>query len=107
MLVFVDLPARAVLFAVDLLLLGFGQMSSAILRDVGLLLVLNPCVSLFYLSSLRRSHRAILEAVGDAILLALLTPVSLIDARMALVIDSGSGSDRLSPTLACACWSWS
>jgi len=66
---------------------------SAILRDVGLFLVLNPCVLLFYLGSLRRSHFAILDIVGDALLLVLLTPVNLVDARMAFVIDSGSGSD--------------
>jgi hypothetical protein len=62
MFVFIDLPARPVLFAVELFLLALGQVT-VVSGHIGLLLVLNILFAILQTRSLARRQRAILDAI--------------------------------------------
>src|SRR5579871_5398631 len=90
-LVFVDLPAGAVLLAVQLPLLALGQVT-VVSGHVGLLLILNVLLASLETRSLPWSQRAVLLAVGDAVLLILLAGVDFVHPRMAGIIHARTGA---------------
>ncbi len=81
MLVFVNLLAGFVLFFVELLLLGFGQVT-IVSGHVGFFLVVDVLLAIFQMRSLPRGQSTVLFAIGDAILLVLLAAIDLVNARM-------------------------
>src|SRR5580698_5145172 len=81
MLVFVDLPAGAVLLAVELSLFALGQVT-VVRSHVRLLLVLDMLFAIFHARGLTRRHGAILFAIRDAVLLVLLAGIDFVDAGM-------------------------
>ena len=81
MFIFVDSPARAVLFPVELSLLTFGQVT-VMSGHVGLLLVLDILLPILYARCLSRRHGTVLDTIRDAVLLVLLAGIDFIDARM-------------------------
>jgi hypothetical protein len=81
MFVFVDLLAGMVLFLVELLLFALGQVT-VVGGHIPLLLVLDVLFLPFHVRGLSRGHGAVLDAVGDAVLLILLAAIDFIDARM-------------------------
>ena len=91
MLVFVDGLAHAVLSLVEVLLLSLGQMS-VVSGHVLLFGLLNVRFALFNMCSLSRRELAVLNPVGDALLLIGLTAVDLVDARMTRIDLSRSTS---------------
>ena len=82
MFIFVDSPARVVLFPVELSLLAFGQVA-VMSGHVGLLLVLDILLPIFHARCLSRRHATVLDAIRDAVLLVLLAGVNFVNARMA------------------------
>jgi len=84
MLVFVDLLAGTVLLPIELPLLALGQMT-IVGGHISFLLVLDVLFLSFHVRSLSRRHGAVLDAVGDAVLLILLAPIDFVDARMARI----------------------
>jgi hypothetical protein len=94
MLVFVNLLARTVLFPVELLLFGLGQMT-IVGRHISLLLVLDVLFALFHARGLSRGHGSVLDAVRDAVLLILLAGVDFIDAGMTRIDLPGPAPDVL------------
>ena len=79
--VFVDLAAGFVLFLVELVLLGLGQVT-VVGGHIGLFLVLSFCFAILQVGSLSRRELVVLDAVGDAVLLVLLAGVHFVDTRM-------------------------
>ena len=80
--VLIDLLAGAVLLAIELFLLRFGQVT-VVRGHVSFFLILNVLFAIFHARSLARCHGAVLDAIGDAVLLILLASVDFVDARMA------------------------
>src|SRR5580692_7934398 len=85
MLVLVDLFARVVLLAVQLLLFALGQVT-VVGSHVSFFLVLNVLFLLFHVRGLSRSHGAVLDAVRDAVLLILLAVIHFVDAGMIRIV---------------------
>jgi len=81
MLVFVDLLAGTVLFAVELPLLGLGEVA-IVGGHIRFLLVLDVLFFVFQIRSLSRRERAVLDAVRDAVLLVRLAGVNFVHAGM-------------------------
>ncbi|SPE44193.1 exported hypothetical protein [Candidatus Sulfotelmatobacter sp. SbA7] len=86
-LVFVDLAALLVLLAVQLVLLLLGQMP-AMGGHVSRFLILDALLVLFQTRGLSGGHIAILDAIGNAVLLVGLTLVDLVHPRVAGIILS-------------------
>jgi len=90
-LLFVDAPADAVLLAINSLLFCLGEV--AVVRGhVLLLTVLYAGFALLQIAGLFRAQGAVVDAVGDAILLASFAAVYLIYPGMAGIDDARSGA---------------
>ena len=95
MLVVVDVPAFVVFLAIQLALLGFRQV--AVVRShVLLFLPLNPILASLETRCLARRQFAVLDPVGNSILLAFFTVIDLVDPRMPRINHARAGA-----------WSWS
>src|SRR5579862_5640650 len=90
MLVFVDALAHIVLAVVEVFLLSLGQMS-VVSGHVPLLRILNLLFAVFQTRSLSGRERAILNAIGDAVLLIGFAAIDLVHARMARIDLSRTG----------------
>src|SRR5271155_872848 len=88
-LVFVDLPAGLVLFLVELVLLGLGQVT-VVGGHIGLFLVLGLGFAILQVRGLSRRELIVFDAIGDAVLLVLLAGIHFADARMIGIDDSRS-----------------
>ena len=88
-LVFVNLPALAVGFAIQLALVLFGEMP-VVRCHVFLLVVHEALLALFQPCSLPRRELIVLDAICNAILLILFALVDLVHARMIGIIDAGA-----------------
>jgi hypothetical protein len=80
-LVFGDLPAGAVLFAVELFLFALGQVT-IVGGHIPFFLVLDVLFFLFHARGLSWRHGSVLDAVRDAVLLVLLAGIDFVDAGM-------------------------
>lgn len=87
--VFIDLAAGAILFPVELVLLGLSQVA-IVCGHVSLFLVLDMLFLSLDVSSLPRRHRTVLHSIGNAVLLVLLAGVDFVDPRMARVVLAGA-----------------
>src|SRR4029077_6785645 len=90
--VFVDAAADAILLAIDPLLFGLSQVT-VVRGHVFLLTVLHAGLALLQIAGLFRAQGAIVDAVGDAILLASFAAVYLINPGVAR-IDNARSSAR-------------
>jgi len=81
MLILVDLPAGSVLLTVELVLLGLGEVP-VVRSHISFLLVLDVLFAILQMRSLTGRERAVLYAVGDAILLIRLAAIDFVDAGM-------------------------
>lgn len=89
MLVSVDLPAGLVLFLVEAPLFALGQVT-IVGSHIRFLLVLGPLLAVFQMRRLSGRQRAVLIAVGDAVLLILFAAINFVDAGMARIDHSSS-----------------
>ena len=80
-LVSVDLPAGTVLFPVELILFGLGQVT-IVGGHVSFFLVIDVLFFVLDAGSLSRRHGTVLDAICDAVLLVLLAGIDFVDARM-------------------------
>ena len=90
-LVFVDALAHVICFVVELALVLFGQMA-VVLRHVFLLVALKPMFAALQAFGFPRRKLTALYAVCNALLLACLTPVDLVDAWMFGINLAGSAA---------------
>src|SRR5271165_1154341 len=92
-LIFVNLVALAIGFAVELALVLLGQVS-VVLGHVRLFVVLQALFAALQVRGLSRRQLVVLHAIGDAVLLVLFPLVDLVDARMAGIdlARTGAGS---------------
>jgi hypothetical protein len=81
MFVFVDLLAGVVLLSVELALFALGQVT-VVGGHIPLFLIVDVLFLPFHVRGLSRRHGAVLDAIGDAVLLILLAAVHFVDARM-------------------------
>jgi hypothetical protein len=91
MLVFVDLLAGAILFAVELSLFSLGEVT-VVGSHIRFFLVLDVLFPVLHTRGLSRRHGAVPLAVGDAVLLILLACIHFVDARMAGINLPRSGA---------------
>src|ERR1700678_4339423 len=80
-LVFIDLLAGLILFLIELSLLLLGQVA-IVGGHIPFFLVVDMLLFSLHVRSLPRRHGAVLDAIGDAVLLILLAAVHFVDARM-------------------------
>jgi len=90
-LVPVDAPTDPILLPINSVLLGLGQVA-IVRRHVPLLAVLHAGFALLQIAGFFRSQGAVLDAVGDAVLLVGFAAVYLIHAGMARIDDARSGT---------------
>ena len=82
MLVLIDTLADSILLAIDPILFRLGEMT-VVRRHVFFLAVFHAGFAVLQITGLFRAQGAVLDAVGDAILLVGFAAVYLIDAGMA------------------------
>jgi hypothetical protein len=90
-LVFVDALADPVLALIQVALFGLGQMAVMLRHVIGFLL-LHAGLAPFQIGSLLRAQRAVVDAVGDTLLLILFAAVYLIYARVTRIDDARSSA---------------
>ncbi len=81
MLVLVNLSAGSILFPIELPLFSFGQVT-IVSSHIGFFLVLDVLFAILQVRCLSRCQGAVLDAIGDAILLILLAAIDFIYAGM-------------------------
>ena len=91
MLVVVDALAHVIGFTIELVLVLLGQMA-VVLRHVFLFVVLKPLLAALQALGFPRRELTALYPVCNAILLARLTPVDLVDAWMCGINLAGPGA---------------
>ena len=74
-----------VLLLVELPLFALGQVT-IVGGHISFLLVLDVLLLPFHVRGLPRRHSAVLDAVGDAVLLILFASVNFVNARMARIV---------------------
>jgi len=90
-LVLVDALADAILLAINPILFCFGEVT-VVRRHVFLLTVLHVGFAFLQIAGLFRAQGAVLDTVGDAILLPGFATVHLVHPGMARVDDTRSGA---------------
>ena len=85
----VNIPARPILLAIDLRLLGLRQ-TPIMRRHIALLFLDDMVLLLFQFPCLFRSQLTALDPIGNTILLTLFAGIHFVHSRMIRVINSGA-----------------